>query len=118
MPFNIQGNTVELGTEPFLRNDKNYVSLREVTEALGGQVTFDNSSKTAQATIGPWVANVPMASDEVTVEGNGTTTPVTITAPAYVDNDEMYVPFDFFRDAYGYDVTFDSGTISITNPNG
>lgn len=117
MPYNIQGSTVNLGTEPFLRNDKHYVSLREVTEQLGGNLSFDNEAKVATATIGPWAAHVQMASGDVSVDGNGTTTPVNLSAPAYVENDEMFVPFDFFRDAFGYEVGMSNDTVSITNPN-
>lgn len=117
MPYTIQGNTQTLGTEPFLHNDKHYVPLRDVVESLGGQVTFDNNTKRATATIGPWAASVEMGGTDVTVEGNGTSTPVSLTAPAFVDNDEMYVPFDFFRDVYGYDVALNDGNMSIVNPN-
>lgn len=113
MPYNIQGSTQSLGTEPFIHNGKNYVPLRDVVDALGGTVTFDNESKVATATIGQWVARVQMANSSVDVSG----TPVTLTADPYVEDGQMYVPFDFFRDAYGYDVAISDGTLSITNPN-
>ena len=46
MPYNIQGNTVTLGTEPFLHaNNKHYVPLRDVAESLNGNVSFDNDPK-------------------------------------------------------------------------
>ena len=117
MPYNIQGNMISLNTEPFMHDGKHYVSLREVTEALGGNLGFDNSSKTATATIGPWAAQVQMDNGGVSVTGNGNTTPVSLTAPPYIEDGEMYVPFDFFRDAYGYDVSFAGDTVSIMNPN-
>lgn len=118
MPFNIQGQDVQLGSEPFLHNNKNYVSLRDVVSALGGTITFDNDTKTASATIGQWVANVQMGNRNVDVSG----TPVTLTADPYVEDGQMYVPFDFFRDAFGYDVSVasnDAGapTVNIINPN-
>ena len=117
MPYNIQGNAVDISTEPFLHNDKHYVPLRDVVEALGGSVDFDNDTKVAHAKIGPWDAEVPMGDTNVTVTGNGSTTPVTLTAPAYVEDDAFYVPFDFLRDAFGYQVSFDDDTLSIVNPN-
>jgi len=117
MPYNILGNTTSLGSEPFLHNDKHYVPLRDVVEQLGGTLSFDNDTKTAVAAIGPWAANVQMGADQITVDGNGGSTPVTLTAPAFVDNDEMFVPFDFFRDAFGYQTSFSDDTLSIVNPN-
>lgn len=118
MPYTIQGQSVQLGSEPFLHNNKHYVGLRDVVSALGGTVAYDNDTKTATATIGQWVATVQMANRNVDVSG----TQVSLSADPYVEDGQMYVPFDFFRDAYGYDVTLasnDTGdpTVNITNPN-
>lgn len=118
MPYNIQGNAVTLGSEPFLHNDKHYVPLRDIVEALGGSLDFDNSAKVAHAKIGPWDATVTMGDTNVTVTGSdGKEIPVTLTAPAYVENDTFYVPYDFLHDAYGYEVSFDGDTLNVTNPN-
>lgn len=118
MPYTIQGNLVDLGAEPFLHNDKHYVPLRDVLSALGGNVSFDNNAKSATATIGQWSATIQMGNRDITVAGaNGSTTPVTLTADPYVEDGQMYVPFDFFRDAFGYQVSFAGDTMNITNPN-
>lgn len=114
MPYTIQGNTVNLGAEPFLHtNNKHYVPLRDVVGALGGTVGFDNDTKTATATIGQWVATIQMANESVDVSG----TPVTLSAPPFVEDGQMFVPFDFFRDAYGYQVSLAGETLNISNPN-
>ncbi len=115
MPYNIQGNTVSLGAEPFLHgNNKHYVPLRDVVESLGGTVSFDNNTKSATATIGQWTAIVQMGNENVDVSG----TAVTLSAPPFVDEDnQMMVPFDFFHDAYGYQVAMAGDTLNITNPN-
>ena len=114
MPYNIQGREVSLGAEPFLHsNNKHYVPLRDLVEALGGTVSFDNDAKVATATIGQWKATVQMANKQVDVSG----TPVTLSADPFVQDGQMYVPFDFFRDAYGYDVSIAGDTVNITNPN-
>lgn len=118
MPYNIQGETVRLGAEPFLHNDKHYVPLRDVVNALGGTVSFDNNTKMATAAIGQWTARLVMGDRNVDVSG----TPVTLSADPYVEDEQMYVPFDFFRDAFGYEVSLasdDAGDplMNITNPN-
>jgi hypothetical protein len=113
MPYNIRGSEYYFPSEPFLRNNKNYIPLRDTIEVLGGTVGFDNTTKTATATIASFVATVTEGDTSVDVSG----TPVTITAPAVIENNEFFVPFDFFRDAFGYETTFDNGTVSITNPN-
>ena len=117
MPYNIQGDDVRLGAEPFLHsNNRNYVPLRDLTEALGGTVGFDNDAKTATATIGQWTANVQMMNTDVAVTGPSNTT-VSISAEPFVRDDQMFVPFDFFHDVFGYTVSFAGDTMSISNPN-
>ena len=119
MPYNIQGQGVRLGAEPFLHgNNKHYVPLRDLVEALGGSVSFDNDAKTATSTIGPWVATVQMGNENVSVAGDNNTTQVGLTAPPFVDESgTMFVPFDFFRDVYGYNVSIAGDTVNISNPN-
>lgn len=117
MPYNIQGSPVSLGTEPFLHNNKHYVPLRDVVQALGGTVTFDNNAKMATAAIGQWTATVQMANEQVPVTGDSGTTTVTLSAPPYVEDDQMLVPFDFFREVFGYSVSLAGDTMNITNPN-
>lgn len=113
MPYNIQGQSVSLGAEPFLHNNKHYVPLRDVVESLGGTVQFDNVAKIATAQIGQWTATVQMGDANVDVSG----TPVSLSAPPYVEDGQMFVPFDFFKDAYGYDVSLAGDTLNISNPN-
>lgn len=117
MPYVIQGKSTDLPTEPFLKGDKHYVSLREVVEAMGGSVSFDNATKTSTATIAPWTATIRADNPAVTMTGNGQTVPITLTSAPYIENDELFVPFDFIRDAFGYTVSFDNDTVTITNPN-
>jgi hypothetical protein len=117
MPYSIQGQSVNISREPVLKGDKHYIPLREVVEALGGTLTWDNATKTADAVIGPWDASITDGSDDVTVNGNGPTIPVNMSGPAYIEGSEVYVPWDFLRDVYGYQVAFDNGNVSIVNPN-
>jgi len=119
MPYNIQGNTVSLANEPFLHgNNKHYVPLRDLAEALDGKVAFNNDTKMATVAIGQWTANVAMADTNVTVVGtDGQNVPVSLTGEPFVRDGQMYVPFDFFRDAFGYDVSLTGDTVVVKNPN-
>ncbi|HVK03803.1 MAG TPA: copper amine oxidase N-terminal domain-containing protein [Armatimonadaceae bacterium] len=113
MPYVILGQEKTLSTEPFLKDGKHFIPLRDVTEALGGTTSFDNTTKTATATISPWVATVQPDTTSVDVSGNS----VTLTAPSFIEDDVLYVPYDFFHNAFGYEVTFNDGTVNIVNPN-
>jgi len=117
MPYNIQGSTILLGTEPFLHDDRPYIPLRDVVEALGGNLAFEGDGHVAHAKIGPWDATVTAGEETVPVSGNGTTIPVTLTAAPYENEGDFFVPFDFLSEAYGYEVDFVGDTLNIVNPN-
>jgi hypothetical protein len=109
MPYSLNGQNATISEEPTVRNGKHYVPLAEVVQQLGGNVNWDNNAKTATATIGQWTATIRMGDQSVDVSG----TPVTMSAPAYVENDTMYVPWDFFRDAYGYKANMEGDTLYV-----
>ncbi|BDI32735.1 hypothetical protein CCAX7_47860 [Capsulimonas corticalis] len=110
MSYTLNGQAVALTEEPHEKDGVVYVPLKEVVTALGGTVTWDNETKTAAATIGQWTATFQMA--ENTADVNGTA--VTYSAPSYVDNGELYVPVDFFQQAYGYKLAGSGTDVSLS----
>jgi hypothetical protein len=117
MPYMIDGQPAAIGTEPFLVEGKHFIPLREVIESLGGALTFDNTSKTATATIGPWTAYIPEGETNINVSGNGNNYPITLTSAAFIEDGTLYVPWDFLKQAFGYETTLQDGTLSVVNPN-
>lgn len=110
MPYTLNGQAANIAEEPHDQNGTLYVPFAQVVQALGGTVTWDNDAKTASATIGQWTANFMLAAD--TADVNGTT--VQFSAPSYVEAGELYVPADFFHNAYGYNVTANGTDVSIS----
>lgn len=114
MPYTIQGQAAQIPTEPEVRDGRTYVPLREVVEALGGSLSWDNSAKVATATIANWVARVDPDNTHVDVSNKG----VTLQAPPRLDSDgTVWVPASFFNTAFGYQVDINGNNISIVNPN-
>lgn len=109
MPYTLNGQPSAIAEEPHDQEGTIYVPYKQVIEALGGTVTWDNSTKTAAGTVGQWTATFMLAAD--TADVNGTT--VQFPAPSYVDNGELYVPAEFFHNAYGYNVTAAGTDVSI-----
>ena len=109
MPYTLNGQPASLAEEPHNQGGTVYVPYKQVVEALGGTVTWDNATKMAAGTLGQWTANFMLAAD--TADVNGTT--VQFPAPSYVDNGELYVPAEFFHAAYGYTVTANGVDVSI-----
>lgn len=108
MPYVINGENQTL-EEPVEVNGRHYVPLAHLVEVLGGMVTWDNTSKTASCTIGQWTAKVQDGNSTVDVNGQQ----VNLSASPYVENGTMYVPWDFFHDAYGYKANMEGDTLNI-----
>ena len=110
MGYSLNGQNVSISEEPLERDGKNYVPLAEVTRGLGGSASWDNDTKTATTSIGQWTAQIQMANQDVYVSSNdGRSQTVSLSAAPYVENDTMYVPWDFFRDVYGYQTSMQNG---------
>jgi N-acetylmuramoyl-L-alanine amidase len=114
MPYNLQGQPASISQEPRIERGRTYVPLDEVTRQLGGSTNWDNDQKVATATIGQWTATIRMADENVDVSG----TPVQLNAPPFVEDDVMWVPAQFFHDAFGYQVDINPGSreVSISLP--
>ena len=110
MPYTINGQNTQLGEEPHEQQGQTYVPFREVVQALGGSVGWDNNSKEASATIGQWTARFMLASDTADVNG----TQVNFSSPSYDEGGKLYVPADFFHNAFGYKVEASGDNVSIS----
>jgi hypothetical protein len=108
MPYVINGQQQNI-QEPVEHNGRHFVPLAEVVETLGGTVTWDNNSKIASATIGQWTAQVHDGDTNVNVNGQQ----VTMSDAAYVENDTIYVPWDFFHAAFGYKANMEGDTLYV-----
>jgi hypothetical protein len=109
MPYTLNGQAASIAEEPHEQNGTLYVPFAQVVEGLGGTVTWDNESKQASATIGQWTAVFTMAADTADVNG----TVVQFPAPSYVEDGELYVPAEFFHNAYGYKVAVNGTDVNI-----
>lgn len=114
MPYALQGQSASISQEPRVEMGRTYVPLDEITGQLGGSTTWDNETKTATATIGQWAATVRMADANVDVNG----TAVQLNAPPFVEDGVMWVPAQFFNQAFGYKVDVNAGEkqVSIALP--
>jgi hypothetical protein len=115
MPYTINGRPTSLGAEPRKIDGQLFVPLHALVQQLGGQVNWDNESKTATTTIGQWTAPVNMNSRQLNVNN----TPVTLSADPFVEDGVMWVPASFFHDAFGYNVQADpsSEQVAVSMPN-
>jgi hypothetical protein len=109
MPYVLNGQNQTIPDEPVEMDGRHYVPLAPVVETLGGSVKWDNNMKTADATIGQWTAHVQAENTDVDVNG----THVQLAAPPHINDGKVWVPWDFFRDAYGYKANIEGSTLYV-----
>jgi hypothetical protein len=90
-------------------NDKSYVALRPVGEALGAQVSFDG--KLRQATVTTEFREVVLVIGKAVALVNGESRP--IDAPPLVIGGRVMIPLRAIAQALGASVTYDATTHSV-----
>src|ERR1700687_3381118 len=90
-------------------NDKTYVALRQVGQALGAQVSFD--SKLRQATVTTEFREVVLVIDRPVAFVNGESRP--IDAPPLFVGGRVMIPLRAIAQALGATVGYDSATHSV-----
>jgi hypothetical protein len=88
-----------------------FVPAAKVVEMLGGYVTWDNSSKTANIELGDKKVGVQEDNDTVTVDG-GT---ATLSSRPSMGGGALWVPVDLFSDVLGCSVTADGNNVMVSN---
>jgi len=98
MPFIINDVETPISPEPVLKDGINFIPARQVLESIGGSVKWSDDGKIATAAIGMVAAAIQMDNGTVLVNAQM----IDLPAKPYVENDMLFVPWHFFRDALGY----------------
>lgn len=103
----------ESSGEPFVdANGRTQVPLRVVMEQYGCDVEWDSANNAAVITKGDTTVIVPIGQSYILVNGKT----VAMDTAALVQNGRTYVPIRAVLEAFGADVEWDNGKISVTSP--
>ncbi len=108
----LNGQQIQMDSMPIIENGRTLVPMRGVLEAIGANVNWDSSTKTATAFFAENSASVTI--DRFTAYTNGT--PTTLEVPAKIVNGRTMVPLRFMAEALGYDVSFSEGWVYLDTP--
>ncbi len=110
MAYKINGENVEL-PDPLNIGGVIFVPAGKVTELLGGYVSWDNATKTAELELGSKKAKVTVDSDDVYVGDEVYTLP----SPPAMGGGSIWVPLVLFSEVLGATASDDGvGNISIS----
>jgi hypothetical protein len=106
------GEILEFEHPPEIKNERLLFPMRELFPAMGADVYWDESARTAIAVMNNVRVNIPIGSYLPTVDD----VPVPIDVPAMIINRMTYIPLRFAFESMGFHVNYeaDVGTVYIT----
>lgn len=110
--INIGNRSISIDTAPVIMNGRTLIPVRGVSEAMGGNVNWNNDTKTVTITLGS--NKVEMTIDSTTAYFNDKSQ--TLDVAPVVLNGRTMLPARFIAENFGFDVNWDNDTktISIT----
>lgn len=112
----LNGEAFTSDTEPFIENNRTYVPVRAIFQAVGASVLWDSENQTViiAKSNGDNYTNVALqiGLDYAFVNAER----VEIDAPSFIENNRTYVPLAFIMTALGENVQWngETSTVSIT----
>lgn len=112
----INGNETDIddnGTAPVIRDDRTLLPIRAFVEGIGGTVSWNGDTKTATLEYGDTKIELVIDSPIATLNGNERTLD---TTPVII-NDRTFLPIRFVAESFGYVVSWNGDTKTITIEN-
>lgn len=109
IPISIDGQVLKTDTAPEIKNNRVFVPMRTIMEALGSEVHWDAATNTAAATKG--TSSVSVSIGKTQGQANGQT--VTLDYPPYSSNNRTMVPLRFISESLGADVQWTGGKVIV-----
>ncbi|MWC30441.1 copper amine oxidase [Paenibacillus sp. MMS18-CY102] len=106
----VAGKELQTANKPVLKNSKTYVPMRDITDAMGAKLLWNNKTRTATVTLDGKEVAFTIGAKTMTVDGK----PVPIETPAYLQavgkESKTYLPLAALSDGLGFQVVY-RGTI-------
>ncbi len=107
----INDKMIMMDTAPFMSNDNTYIPLRYLSEGIGAEVTWNDTTKEVEVKAGSSVLKFWIGKDYM--EANGVRQD--IGAQVYINKDgRTVVPLRFITELLGWTVTWNQADNSIT----
>lgn len=110
---NVNGVKVEMDQVPIIENGRTLVPLRAVAEALGCEVVWDNTAKTASFVQGDVTAIVTVGENYILVGDGVYNEQFPIDTPAVIINSRTMIPLRALSECFGFDVKWDSASKTV-----
>ncbi|WP_458120199.1 stalk domain-containing protein [Paenibacillus sp. Z6-24] len=100
------GRQLKTAYQPIVRNGRTYVALRDVTAALGAQVSWSGANRSAVIRSSGQNITIPLNSKTIQVDGRAVRTDAAAFINGTGSQGKVYVPLSILADSLGYDVNY------------
>lgn len=108
--INLDGKQLTFDVAPIIEDGRTLVPLRNIFEAMGALVTWDQGTQTATAVKGNNTVVIKIGNTSPTINGQL----VQLDVPAKIVNGRTLAPLRFVGEAFGGTVGWDQGSQTIT----
>lgn len=109
----VKGQLMETPYQPILRNNQNYVAIKEIVDAMGAKTAWDNKTSSATITYGDKQVVITIGAKSVNVNGES----IAIDSPAFLEKvgkeSKTYVPLAALAKGLGFDVQYNTKTRTV-----
>jgi len=102
----VAGKELQTANKPVLKNNKTYVPMRDITDAMGALLKWDNKTQTATVTLGDRVVAITIGAKTMVINGKT----VALDTPAYLQKvgkeTKTYLPLAALSDGLGFQVIY------------
>lgn len=111
--INVNGGKLEMDQPPIIENGRTLVPLRAVAEALGCNVEWDNTAKTASFVQGDVTAMITVGENYILVGDGVYNEEFPIDTPAIIKNSRTMIPLRALSECFGFEVEWDNVTRTV-----
>ena len=108
-------NAVAAESPAFIENGRTFLGVRDMGNAIGAVIAWDQPTQTATLSKDGIVVKVVVGANSISVTKDSVTSEIAIDAPAQNKDGRVYLPFRAVLEAFGYTVTWDQATLSVTS---
>lgn len=111
--INVNGAKLEMDQPPIIDNGRTLVPLRAVAEALGCNVEWDNTAKTASFVQGDVTAMITVGENYILVGDGVYNEEFPIDTLAIIKNSRTMIPLRALSECFGFEVEWDNVTRTV-----
>ena len=97
----------------FIQDNRTYLSVRDMGDALGVLISWDQEAQAATLTGRGMVLRIPVDSGSLYANKGGQSSTIAVDAPAINKDGRVYLPFRAVFNAFGYEVAYNDAKREI-----